>query len=400
MNLQDNTNVVSTISPHSGRADLLRAAALIVWDELPAANVAAVECADTVCKLITGRMRPFGGIPFVGLGDFRQVAPVVTGQGCAPALQASIKSSLLWNEFQIRSLTRSLRGANDPEYTRLVDLIGENWHVQDDDLSMLDRVYAVDDSITFLFPGEMLKNPNECLKRAFLSPLNEDVDRFNASVLANLNTAESTCSSNNIVSCSNYLCIMAEIYYSCDSIEEDPVDADDHPELDQDFLELLTHNGIPPHALHLKEGCVCLLMRNLSVRKGSVKNTRLIVNKLHQRFVEVHVINNRTGLLGETHCIPRIRFKFTPARSGWTVIRCQLPLRLAYATTFNGCVGLTLNRTILDLRTNVFAHGQLYTALSRVRRRQDSKIFLPESAVEPITKNVVYRPLLFDNTPS
>ena len=123
---------------------------------------------------------------------------------------------------------------------------------------------------------------------------------------------------------------------------------------------------------------------------------RLIIKRLHHRFVQVQIINNRTGQLGEIHCIPRIRFKFTPARSGWTVIRCQLPIRLAYATTFNGCVGLTLNRTILDLRTDVFAHGQLYTALSRVRQRQDSKILLREDTIEPITKNVVYRPLLLD----
>ncbi|KAG1805850.1 uncharacterized protein BJ212DRAFT_1283206 [Suillus subaureus] len=49
----------------------------------------------------------------------------------------------------------------------------------------------------------------------------------------------------------------------------------------------------------------------------------------------------------------------------------QFPLRPAYATMFNDCQGLTLRRAILDLRTDVFAHGQLYTALFRARNRRD-----------------------------
>ncbi|KAG2076748.1 hypothetical protein BDR04DRAFT_1044228, partial [Suillus decipiens] len=70
----------------------------------------------------------------------------------------------------------------------------------------------------------------------------------------------------------------------------------------------------------------------------------------------------------ETLCIPRINFAH-PNRSSWTVNRRQFPLRPAYATTFNGCQGLTLARTVLDLRTDPFAYDQLYIALSRVRMR-------------------------------
>jgi hypothetical protein len=54
-------------------------------------------------------------------------------------------------------------------------------------------------------------------------------------------------------------------------------------------------------------------MRNMSVPKGLVKNAHVIIQHLHRRFVEVRVINNRTGQLGEIHCIPRIRFEFSPS---------------------------------------------------------------------------------------
>jgi hypothetical protein len=52
----------------------------------------------------------------------------------------------------------------------------------------------------------------------------------------------------------------------------------------------------------------------------------------------------------------------------------NFPLQPAYATTFNGCQGLTLDKTVLDLRCDVFVHGQLYTALSCIRVRGDSRM--------------------------
>ena len=124
-------------------------------------------------------------------------------------------------------------------------------------------------------------------------------------------------------------------YYSADIVKENDEIISDHPEATPDYLAMLTQNGIPAHQLRLKEGCICSLMRNMSVRHGLVKNARLIVLRLHRRFIEVRVINNRTGQLGDIHCIPWIRFEFTPSRASWTVHRLQFPLRLSYVTTFN-----------------------------------------------------------------
>jgi hypothetical protein len=139
-------------------------------------------------------------------------------------------------------------------------------------------------------------------------------------------------------------------------------------------------------------------MRNMSVQKGLVKNAHLIIQELHHHYVEVRLINSRTGQLGDTQCIPRICFEFTPPHASWTVHRLQFPLCLAYATTFNCCQGLTLDKTVLDLRCKVFAHGQFYTALSRIRQRDDSCILFPEDKLNDDfnTSNVVYKELLLD----
>lgn len=50
----------------------------------------------------------------------------------------------------------------------------------------------------------------------------------------------------------------------------------------------------------------------------------------------------------------------------------------------------------LDAQVPVFAHGQLYVALSHATASQNIKFFLPESALEPVTHNVVYEEVLLN----
>ena len=109
-------------------------------------------------------------------------------------------------------------------------------------------------------------------------------------------------------------------------------------------------------------------MRNLSIDNSLVKNTPVVITRLRKCSIEVKVIY---GSGGEIYDIPRINFEFTPRFAPFTVNRRQFPLRLAYATTFNSCQGLSLQRVVLNLRTPDFAHGQLYTAFSWVRDRRD-----------------------------
>ncbi|KAG2348131.1 hypothetical protein BDR05DRAFT_957769 [Suillus weaverae] len=108
---------------------------------------------------------------------------------------------------------------------------------------------------------------------------------------------------------------------------------------------------------------------NWTVGKG--KMSKCASHNLHRRFVEVQIPHTE-----DIHCLPRITFAFNLACSSWTVNRKQFPLHPAYATTFNGSQGLTLEKMVLDLRTDSFAHGQLYTALSRVHGILNSVILI------------------------
>jgi hypothetical protein len=180
------------MNPSSNRADLLRNTAIIIWDELPSANIAVMESIHEVCCRVTGQNRPFGGIPFVGVGDFRQVAPVVKGHGSAPTLLACIKNAPVWKQFLQISLQYPYRGASDPEYTAFVDNIGEDHRHDRATLHMLDTVHDVTEALDFLFPDHILQEPFKSLKRAFLSPINSHVDEFNEHVLRRLPGSKST----------------------------------------------------------------------------------------------------------------------------------------------------------------------------------------------------------------
>ena len=180
---KDNVDLHSKIHPGTFRAELIDNAEAIVWEELTGANIAAVQCANKICRQIKQSPCVFGGIPFVGLGDFRQIPPVVKGIGPTPAIEASIKSSPLWQEFTVYTLDYPHRTAGDPEYTAFIDHIGEDYKHPMTSLHLIDCITTLDEAQQFLFPPEVLHDPFIAIKRAFLSPLNSHVDEFNEKML-------------------------------------------------------------------------------------------------------------------------------------------------------------------------------------------------------------------------
>ncbi|EGU80381.1 hypothetical protein FOXB_09107, partial [Fusarium oxysporum f. sp. conglutinans Fo5176] len=192
---ESSCEIVSQLSPHSGRAELLRHAALLPWEELPMANKAAVQCADQLLRSIVGQDQPFGGKTFIGIGDFRQVAPVTPATTAPEAVfDASIRSSHLWPHFRILHLIAPLRNAADPFYSAWLDGIGDGVTPLDTvvDLRHLHLVYSIGDAVDFLFPAAVLDEPAQSVRRSFLSPFNLRVDEFNRTMLDRLRGDEGT----------------------------------------------------------------------------------------------------------------------------------------------------------------------------------------------------------------
>jgi len=163
-----------------------------------------------------------------------------------------------------------------------------------------------------------------------------------------------------------------------------------------EFLHEIHEPGVPPHELRLMESAICVLMRNLTLEEGLVKNARVVIKKLLENVIEVELVGVEAarGANRKRYHLPRIMFEFQPRFCSWTMQRKEFPLRLAYATTFNSCQGLTLDRAVIDLRVAPFTHGQLYTSISRVRHRDHIRSFFNTENERGITTNIVYKDLL------
>eukprot|EP00665_Eupelagonemidae_sp_cell47_P006913 gene6914-4016_t len=129
-------------------------------------------------------------------------------------------------------------------------------------------------------------------------------------------------------------------------------------------------SGIPPKELELRVGTVVYIIRNLCVADGLVNGAKAVVLRLNRFSVEVELLRD-----GSRHVVPRINFGFSI--SGLDINRKQLPLRVAYAGTLHKAQGKTLDKALLVLTSDCFAHGQLYVGLTRVAGAADIAVLLP-----------------------
>lgn len=116
-----------------------------------------------------------------------------------------------------------------------------------------------------------------------------------------------------------------------------------------------------PREIVLKVGAQVMLKKNLNVEIGLVNGSRGVVESLSPDalWARVHFVNDMT---------------ITVPRQVWSVgdaetqaSRLQIPLILAWGLTIHSSQGATLDVAECDIGHSVFAEGQAYVAMSRVR---------------------------------
>jgi ATP-dependent DNA helicase PIF1 len=348
-------NTICNFTKQSGTAELLRRAALIIWDEVAMTKRQAVETLDRTLQDIMGSNQPFGGKVMLFGGDFRQVLPVVVRGTRAQITDATLLKSYIWDNVRRIRLTQNMRAKNDiwfadyllrigngtektfgDDYVQLPDDIIVEW--SQDSTKNAKKIISEDNSIGNLIRQVFPKLEANCTsadymrERAILSTTNEHVDAVNAIMIERFPGNE-------------------KVYYSFDSVDDDS--RNNYP---LDFLNSITPNGLPPHELKVKKDCPIILLRNLDPHNGLCNGTRLVIRGFQNNTIDVKIVNGQHA--GTRIFIPRIPMSPSEDLSlPFKFKRKQFPIRLSFAMTINKAQGQTIPNVGVYLPEPVFSHG-------------------------------------------
>ena len=149
------------------------------------------------------------------------------------------------------------------------------------------------------------------------------------------------------------------------------------------FYKAYSNVGIPENTLkeydvNLIEGAQVMITRNIDITRKLVNGTRCIICKLNVDNVVVIDIN------GLYHTIEYFKDVSENNKS----FICHMPVKLAYALSIHKSQGMTIDALEIDLGKNIFACGQLYTALSRGTSLKNIRIINIDKKSFKINENV------------
>ena len=105
--------------------------------------------------------------------------------------------------------------------------------------------------------------------------------------------------------------------------------------------------------------------------------------------------------------IPKMVLTPSDSSIAFKMRRIQFPIIPAFAMTINKSQGQSFDHVAIDLRRNIFSHGQLYVAISRCRSKTNLKIQIPYNSEvfrelkrtgKVLINNVVYEEVLTSRT--
>jgi hypothetical protein len=179
---------ICCIPKNSMRADLMRAAKCIVWDEIVPQHRYAIEALDRTLRDLRDNDNFFGGITLLIGGDFQQTLPVIPKAPREQILDATVTRSYLWSDIQIIHLHQNMRLQHDPEAEEFGNWLLQIGHgLNSDENNKIDipsdlRSNDIDSLMDFVYPNlhsTVPPPPEYFLNRMILAPRNSDVNDVN-----------------------------------------------------------------------------------------------------------------------------------------------------------------------------------------------------------------------------
>lgn len=367
----------------AGFANALFDISILVIDEISMVRADTFEMMHEICRVAMHNDKPFGGIPVVVVGDLFQLPPIVESQAVKDYLMDEYSGIYFFNSHVIQNnldkirlfeLTRSYRHSGDNEYVSLLDEFRRPLS-SNEKITLLNRLNS---RVVDKVPDNVI----------YIASSNEQVRKVNAMRLDQLPGDIET----------------LEAEYTVRSLDGSrlitlrhsdlPCNEDIHPIIVPSGYESLFSYKIGAKVVFCKSSRFwgykngefgeiieyCASERCFRIKK---ENTGVVIKFPHP--------DDPTGSKQMTDY--RYEMKYDPKSKKLQRIKpyiqktTRYPIKLAYAFTIHKSQGQTYDKVIIDLSSHLFASGQLYVALSRVRSLDG--LFL--------TKPIVYSDIISDN---
>ena len=311
---------IPVFAPHSPRRKLLEAIRYVFVDEISMVRVDVLDAMDWALRLNKGAREPFGGARLIAFGDVMQLEPVVASRAEREYIKHTWGSPFffdarVWAEcgLGVVELKKEYRQASDPGFVEL-----------------LRRLRKGDASAVQRLNERVSRHGGERPGVVILAPRRREVDEINRRRLSELPGRE----------------------YRYEASVEGRFSEEELP---------------AEKVLIVKRGAQVMLLRNTDeyvngdigiVEDGDSESIAVRLRR-GQRVVVREAVWEKTEYTWdpeERRIAPKVVGRYR-----------QLPVRLAWALTIHKSQGLTLDRVHVELGRGMFAHGQLYVALSRAR---------------------------------
>lgn len=305
---------------------------LLIVDEISMLNPELFEKLDFLGRGIRRINAPFGGLQLLFCGDFCQLPPVKIDVYCFECAT--------WEKcnFKVVHLTQNMR-QNDPIFQKILSEVRMGFISQEGKEVLRSRVDA--------------QVGTDEIRPTVLFSTRNSVDKFNSDKLKEIATENNP----------------THEFMAGDFIT---TTLNLNPDYEKQYYEFLDKSCQARKKLHLKVGAQVMLIHNLDIESGLINGSRGVVTEFKEFGLGVSrpVVKFLNGI----EIVLQQMTWDVEISDDIVVSRSQIPLILAFGGTIHKCQGLTLDCVTLDLGDSVFAPGQFYTALSRVRDLKNASI--------------------------
>ena len=328
---------------------------ILIIDEVSMMSLKILLLLDLIARKFYKKNVPFGGLQVIFTGDFYQLSPVFSnynekekekeeGMYC---FQHELWDQLFAKENQI--VLKTIYRQNDELLLKVLKYVRKGQISPSTKAILQSRIFN-DEDLDLIKKEKVL---------TILSPIKRDVEHINAKEYLKLDSSETEITHNLFyvdLSAKNNDCEKGKngVY-----MFELLLKSNDHLKREYDFLAA---NIIAEKCLKLKIGTHVMCVVNINV------------------CGELHIANGSQGIIvgfNEDN-LPYVKFNNSkePILIDYYIWKSevnkmigvsQIPLIYSWAITIHKAQGLTLENAIIDIGSNIFAYGQTYVALSRLK---------------------------------